>query len=536
MEKKEVYAGSLRTGVLLLTVANLLVKVLGFLYKVPLNAILGDEMANVNAAAALFALLYTVIAAGIPGALAVSVSRARAMGDGARIRVLLSSTLRLLLAVGFFAAVAVLLLAHPISRESGDGGAYLCTLAIAPALFFVSLTGVLRGFFQGFSSLVPTAVSEILEALGKVGFGVAFALLALRALGRTEAAAASLAVFGITLGVMMGAGYLALLYRRRARGMLLSVAWGRDLPFCTTREARRTVLAVALPITLSAALLSLSTFIDAQLMRPLLSRYFADEALAKALYSDYSTGALTLYNLPLVLVTPISAALIPYIGGTVAAGERERAKGVTGAAVKLASLVSFPSALGLSAFAAPLLSFVFRADGDMAENAGPLLAVLAFCVVFSALLTLGCAILQAAGRERLPIFSLGVGVLVKLILMHVLVPRMGAVGVPLSTLGVYVVASLLNLVLLMRCGVLRIRIFDSFVRPLFCAAVSVLLSRMTYTGVLDALGADVSLLLAVLLAVLLYLALLFLLRAVGREEIALFPYGRRILGFFDRKK
>ena len=88
----------------------------------------------------------------------------------------------------------------------------------------------------------------------------------------------------------------------------------------------------------------------------------------------------------------------------------------------------------------------------------------------------------------------------------------------------------------MRCGVLRIRFFDGFLRPLFCAAVSVLLSRMTYTGVLDALGADVSLLLAVLLAVLLYLALLFLLRAVGREEISLFPYGRRILDFFDRKK
>ena len=536
MDKKEVYVGSLRTGVLFLTGANLLVKVLGFLYKVPLNAILGDEMANVNAASALFALLYTIVASGVPGALAVSISRARAVGDGARIRVLFSATLRLLLVVGFFASLAVWLLSRSLSHESADGGAYLCTLAIAPALFFASFTGVLRGFFQGFSSLLPTAVSELLEALGKAGFGVAFALLSLHVFGKTESAGAPLAVLGLTLGVVMGTVYLVFVYRKRGEGMILSAGWGRPTLLCTPKDARRTVLSIALPITLSAALLNLSSFIDAQMMRPLLSDFLGDDALAKALYSDYSTGALTLYNLPLVLVTPISAALIPYIGGAVAFGKQERAGRVSGSAIKLASLISLPSAIGLSAFSAPLLAFVFRADGDMAENAGPLLAVLAFCVFFSALLTIGCALLQAGERERVPIFSLAVGVLVKLVLLRALLPRIGAVGVPLSTLGFYVTASLLNLFSLARNGALRLRFFDGFLRPLFCALTAVLLSRMTYTGMFSHLGADGALLLAVFLAAVLYLALLVLTRAVGREEISLLPFGQKLLWLCARKK
>ena len=249
------------------------------------------------------------------------------------------------------------------------------------------MTGVLRGFFQGFSLLLPTAVSELIEALGKVAFGLTFATVALRAFEKPPAVGGALAVFAITLGVMLGTAYLALCYRRQQRKLFLSVESpgrpDRDTPRC----ARRAVLAVALPITASAALMSLSGFLDAQLMRPMLSRFFGDEVLAKALYSDYSTGALTLYNLPAVLVTPIAAALIPYISGAVTEGMRARATRVTGGAFKLATLLSLPCAFGLSAFAAPILAFVFRSDRDMPGNTGAALSVLAFCIFFSALLT-----------------------------------------------------------------------------------------------------------------------------------------------------
>ena len=515
--------GTLKKGVLLLTVANLLVKVLGFVYKVPLNHLLGDEMASVNAATALFAVLYTASTAGIPGALSLSVSRARAVGDGKRIKRIFDATLALLLGVGLFLSLLIAFLARPLSLLQSDSAGFLCTLAIAPALFFTAATSVLRGFFQGFSNLIPTAVSELLEALGKAVFGVLLATLAVTVFGRSASSAAALAVFGITLGIMLGTLSLTLRYRREGRRLLSSVpvSGGKDI---RAGAALRAVVLLSLPITLSAALMSTGSFIDAQMMRPLLERVLGDAALAKSLYSDYSTGALTLYNLPAVLVMPLSTALIPYISGAIASGREQRARRVTETALKLSSLISLPAALGLSVLSGPILSFVFRSDTDMAENAGPLLSVLAFCVFFSALLSVSSAALQAFKREKVPMLSLGVGVLVKLLTISPLVLRFGAVGVPLSTLLFFAVSATVNLVALCRTASLRPRVWDALLRPSLCALLSALSAHFTHRGLLPHLGADGALLLAILLAVLVYFSALLLLRAVGREELSMLPF------------
>ena len=524
--KKHTRSGALRTGVLILTVANLAVKVLGVADKVPLNALLGDEMANVNAACALYALLYTVSTAGIPSAVALSVSRARAAKDGARIKRLFDGTMTLLLAVGCLLSLLLLLLAHPISLMSTDGEGFLCTVAIAPALFFTAASAVLRGFFQGFSLLTPTAVSELFEALGKTLFGLALAFFSLQSLGKPAPVAAALAVFGITLGVLMGAAYLALFYKRHAPALLAPLdapspqkeGWG---------AIYRTLLVTALPLALCSALMSLSSLLDAGLMRPLLASYYGDEALAKALYSDYSTGALTLYNLPAVLITPLAAALIPYVSGAAARGEEERAKEITRATIKLAAVLSLPCAAGLLVLARPILSFVFGADVNMADHAGPSLSVLAVAVFLAAVLTVTTATLQAMGRARLPIFSLGVGVLCKLLSMSLLVSRFGTLGVPLSTVAFYAVSVLLKLVFLSRLRLLRLRPFDTFLRPLFCAAACGGMAYFSYRPLAPVLGSAAALLLAVLLGGVVYLLLLVLTRALNGREIALLPLGKR---------
>lgn len=524
-EQKLADGGSLKTGVLFLTVANLLVKVLGFAYKVPLNTLLGDEMASVNAATALFAVLYTAMAAGVPGALSLSVSRARALGEGKRIKRLFDATLFLLLGVGFLLSLALFLIAKPLSRLDADGASYLCTLAIAPALFFTAATSALRGFFQGFSRLVPTAVSELLEALGKAGFGVALAFLSVRVLEKSVHVAAALSVFGITLGIMLGTLFLALWYRKEGRGLLSVLPSGAA---CSSYGvALGNVFRLALPITLSSALMSTSGLIDARLMRPLLEEYFGDPLLAKSLYSDYSTGALTLYNLPSVLITPLAAALIPYISGALASGKRARAGQMTERTLKLAVLLSLPSALGLSALASPILAFVFRSDRDMVENAGPSLSVLAFCVLFSALLTVSSASLQAFKKERLPILSLGIGVTVKLLLIKPLVAAFGTLGVPLSTLGFLATAAMVNLFLLYQTARMRVSLFDAFLRPLLCAAFTAATAYFTHRGMLAYTGNDVALLFSILLALAVYISLVFLSHAVSAEELSLLPFVKR---------
>lgn len=527
--KKGEQGSGLRGGVAFLTLSGILAKVLGFAYKVPLNAILGDEMASVNAAAALFAVLYTATAAGIPGALSLSIAEAVASGNRARIKRLFDKTLSSLLGLGFVLSLALLLLSHPIARLSGDAGGFLCTVAIAPALFFTAGTGVLRGFFQGFSRLVPTAASALLEALGKTVFGILLAFIALNAFGKSHAVAAALSVFGVTLGIIAGTLYLAVRYRREGGALLASVP---DTP--SPRTGGKSIFRIALPITLTAMLMSLSSFLDAGMMRPLLSAHFGDEALGKTLYSDYSTGVLTLYNMPLVLVSPIATALVPYVSGRLTVAGKERARGVVTTAMKLTLLVILPAALGLSAFSRPILAFVFRSDALLPKNVGGALSLLAPSLALSALITLSTAVLQGAGRESVPILSLGLGILVKVALMPPLVALFGTLGIPLATIAFYAVACFVNQIFLYRTMRVRLPFWDGILRPLLCSGGAVTLAYGTYRGLCLRMDGTLALLLAIGTAAVLYLAFLIVFGAVSERELAFLPHGSKKISNFLR--
>lgn len=523
----------LLSGVMLLTVANVIVKVLGFFYKVPLNALLGDEMANVNAAYAIYALLYTVSTAGVPNAVSLSVSRARARGSRRTVERVFRVTFYTFLLVGALLSLLLLFLAKPLAVLNSGGDSYLCLLAISPALAFTALNSVLRGYFQGFERMEPTAVSELLEAIGKTLFGLAFAVFALSYFGTSERLAAALAVFAITVGVGMSAAFLGIFYRRK-RGELLLPSRAEKSEEESDRKILLSVLRLALPITAAAAMMSFSSLLDALLMRPLLTSFYGDAQTAKMLYSDYSTGALTLYNLPTILVTPMSAAIIPFVASALERGEGNRAKTAMETALRAASLVSLPCALGMSALASPILTFVFRGDEDMAQNAGGLLSILAVAVFFVAIFTVTCAVLQAAKRERLPLISLGIGILVKLVSLFVLTRTVGEIGVPISTLLFYVAVCTVNLSFVRTHLGLRIRFGKTFLKPALSALLCALAAYFSFLLLYPHFGNGVSLFVAIALAAAVYLLAAFSLGCVRKEELSLFPLPRKIKRFFDK--
>lgn len=531
LKKKTVCrAPSLLGGVLFLTVANVIVKILGFFYKVPLNAILGDEMANVNAAYAVYALLYTISTAGIPGAVSLTVSRARARGEYGRVKSIFRVTFSVLFLLGVTLSALLMLLSKPLAVFNSGGDSYLCLLAIAPALAFASANSVLRGFFQGFENMRPTAVSELLEAIGKTGFGLFFAFLALFWGNMSFRTAAAFAVFGITLGVGVSALYLGVVYAKKSGAMLLYAE--ED---AAKKGVLRGVLAIALPITAASAMMSVSSLLDAQLMRPLLAFFYGDGEIAKTLYSDYSTGALTLYNLPSILVTPMSVALVPHVAAAFEHGEKEKATRVMETAFRASALLSLPCALGMSALASPILRFVFRGDADMADNTGALLSVLSAAVFFVAVFTVSSAALQAAKKEKLPLAALGCGLAVKLISMLVLTARFGEIGVPVSTVLFFFTVAALNLFFVRKYIGLPVRIGKTFLRPACAAFASALAAWLIFFFLFPHVGNSISLVLAIAGAVAIYGVFILLLRCVGTEELAMFPFLRGRAHFFRYK-
>ena len=528
-DKGQGHAAGLFGGVLLLTVAGILVKIFGFLYKVPLNRVLGDEMANVNSAYAVYTLLYMIATAGIPVAVSVLVSEARSASSHCSTGRILRVSLAALTSVGAIGTALLFLFARPISFANSGGDSFLCLIAIAPALFFICISSVLRGYFQGYGLMRPTAISQLIEAFGKMALGLLFVRLILTHTDGGARLAAAYSVLGITVGIALGALYLGIAYARfRGSGVRSSEPASRE----STRAILARLLSVAVPIALSSGVLSLSSMVDSQLMRPLLAAYYGQEDVAKAIFSDYSTGAVTLFNLPAVLIYPITAAIVPYVAAERTAGREEGARGVVVSAWRVTAVLSLPAAFGMSVLARPILATVFVGDADMAENAGLLLAVLAVAVFPLGMLAITNAVLQAYRLQGKPIVSMAVGLLVKIATLLLLTPVIGAIAAPLGTVLFYLAALLVNLFYIYRHVLGEGGLFFALPVPLLSSAASALAALVVFrTGVFSE---GILLMLSIAAAVLVYSVLLLLLGGIGEAEILLLPRGDRILKILSK--
>lgn len=517
-------------GVLILTLANVLVKLFGFLYKVPLNRVLGDEMANVNAAYSVYSLLYMISTAGIPVAVSVMISEARSAAKNATLCRIFRVSLVSLCVIGAIGTVGMLLFAAPIAKVNSGGDSYLCLLAIAPALFFVCLSSVFRGYFQGFGLMLPTAVSGMIEAFGKMALGLLLVRLVLTSHRGDTHLAAGYSVFGITVGIALGTLYLAIAYGYYKRSGALALE-GHELTAEAPQRVATRLLRIAVPIALSAGVAGIASLIDAQLMRPLLAEYYKDPEVAKAVFSDYSTGAVTLFNMPAVLVYPVASAVVPYITAARARGDAGGAGRYVSVGIRLSALISLPAALGMSVLSRPILSMLFVGDEDMAEHAGAPLALLSLAIFLLGLLAVTNAVLQAYGKPGRPLISMLCGVAVKIGALYVFTPMLGPLAAPLGTVLFYLTAACVNLYYVFRYAAPTVDWYRAFFVPTLAALCA---AAIAYAGC-RILGVDGgAVLLSIAAAAAVYAVLVLLFGVVSAEDLVLLPHGERISAFLTK--
>ena len=260
-----------------------------------------------------------------------------------------------------------------------------------------------------------------------------------------------------------------------------------------------------------------------------------EQSVANGLYGDYSTGAVTLFNLPTVLIYPISYSIVPVSSAAIAAGRSIHR--IVESAMRVAAIIGLPCSLGLSVFAKPIIYLVFR-DSEMARNAGPLLSILSLSIFFVGLLTVSNSILQSCGSAHLPIYSMCLGGTVKLFASYVLIgiPEIGIAGTPIGTLLCYFSAVILDLIFVTRRVKVTPQFARVFLRPALCALFSVTLAAAFYmlaTSLTSGLG-DLLLLLAIALCAAVYLFTLFFFRAVTPDDVKMLPKGERILRLLMR--
>ncbi len=525
-------------GVMILTPATLLAKVVGLFYKIPLLLIVGVEgMAYFLSAYHVYSLLFVLSAAGLPSALSLLVSRRVAQGGAGAVLRLFGVALGVFFLIASAGTAALFFFAEEIATALSMRDSALCLMAIAPALLLSAFTGASRGVFQGHHNMVPTAISEVIEAVGKLLFGVTLARLA-GARGADVQGVAAAAVLGITLGVLLAALYLAaclVLARKKLFSKPTSV-----LP------RRRTVLAeilrVAFPVTVSASVMSLVSLVDTVLISGRLQAAGFAPSLANAMYSSYGNLAVPLYNLVPALLAPITLSLTPTLTAAFAARDTRGANEALGGALRLTALVALPAALGLSVFAAPILSLLYRGQEAAVSVAAPLLTLLAPAIVPAVLIALTGAALQAANKAAVPVWSMLVGAFVKLLVEAVLLslPSVNIMGAPISTLACNLTVLAINILVLWRTVDLRAVPLGTLMRPLFAATVAVLAGGTVYGVLVRLEGARLwQMPLVMGVVALLYALLVLLFGAVEKEDIEALPGGEaicRVLGKYHLLK
>ena len=537
-------------GAAILTIGVIIMKILGFFYKIPLGNILGDEGYSMFMGAySIYFIFFTLATAGLPVALSRLVAEADANGRAKQEEKTFRVALVTFTALGLLFASVMFFFPNWLAAvylENPDAGPSI--RAMAPAILLVCIVSAYRGYCQGNGNMLPTTVDEVLEVLFKVIAGLILASLVLRAYRGSPMAlpmGSAGAIFGVTVGSAVSLSYMILYKRRHYDTLAAPYTAGihdpNDVPedddvVDSAWSIVRSIFSIGIPIALGACIMALLNSVDSKLcMNRLQSAAGFSYQQAKVLYGVYGK-AQTLFNLPAAFITPLTISIVPAISGAIARKKRDTAATVSEDSMRIAAVIAIPMGVGLAVLSEPIMKVLYPGS----HQAGPgLLRVMGVASFFVCIVLMENAILQASGREKLTMVTLISGGLVKIVINWFLVAQrpINIYGAPIGTLVSYFTMALLNYIFMCRSLDHRPRLLRIFTGPLLSSALmgaaawgiyglcGRVLLRHGRFGMLLAMAV------AILAAVIVYLTAVILSRSVTKEDMKLIPGGEKIAGY-----
>lgn len=548
--KKNTFFG----GAAILTLGVILVKLIGAIYKIPLGRILSDEAyTDFTGAYNIYNLFLTISTAGLPVALSKTVSEADALGRRNQIQRIFRVALLTFTVLGGLSFIAMSRFAQPLATASGNPAAVYCIMALSPSVLCVCVMSAFRGYAQGHSNMVPTTISQIIEAFFKMVAGLILAVLVLRLFqgseGFRQQMSAAGAILGVSIGSAIALSYLVFSYLRHRHSQPTSL----DTPDASGKILNQ-LLRLAIPITLGSAAMNLVTLIDTKVVLELLQEMYqklpelvTPEALAQSLTEKGVTPELymarglkgiydkcmAVYNLPAALMVPLTASVIPAVSAALTRRDNLGAGRVSESALRVATLLCLPAGVGLFALAGPIVHLLYPELN--LEIATFLMAVLGLASIFVCIMLICNSILQSHGFVNLPIIAVVVGGIIKVVVNYILVGNydIGIKGAPIGTLCCFGIVALMELVIIKRVIPASPSYTKVFVKPLV-ASVIMGAAAWGVHGLLTnflRLGNSLATLFAIAVAGIVYLILVVCLRIISKDDLALMPKGDKIAKF-----
>ena len=534
-------------GAAILTIGVIIMKVLGFFYKIPLGNILGDEGYSMFMGAySIYYIFFTLATAGLPVALSRLVAEADANGRAKQEEKTFRVALFTFTVIGLIFALIMFCFPEWLAAEYLENpDAAPSVRAMAPAILLVCIVSAYRGYCQGNGNMLPTTVDEVLEVFFKVVSGLVIAELVLHSFRPGDPMSLPMgsagAIFGVSIGSAVSLAYM-IIYKHRHYSVLSAPYTGgidpKDIPgdddlVDPALKIVKDILTIGIPIATGACIMALLNSVDSKLcMNRLQSAAGFSYREAKVLYGVYGK-AQTLFNLPAAFITPLTISIVPAISGALAKGDRKTAGVVSEDSMRISAFLAIPMGVGLAVLAGPIMDVLY--PGSHAAGAG-LLQVMGIASFFVCLVLMENAILQASGREKLTMVTLITGGIIKIVINWFLVARrdINIYGAPVGTLCSYCAMAAMDYVFMCRTLSSRPRLLRVFSAPLAASALMGLtawgiygLCRRALTGS-HRIGTLIAMCAAIGAAVVVYLITAIVFKAVTKEDMKLIPGGEKI--------
>ena len=582
---------SLLNGAIILVISTLVVKVIGLCFKMPLGSMLGlVGYGYFTSVYAIYTPIYSISMAGLPIAVSRMVAEDVALNHYREARMTLKTARKIFLLVGTAGTLLMVIISIPYAAFISDIRNLPAMIAVAPSIFFCCYVSAYRGYYEGLRNMIPTAISQVIEALGKLVIGLVFAKLIMsygesaynsavaagsatatvfgkevsslnEAFSVTYPWAAAGAILGVTLGSLLSLIYLGIRHRAKGDGITRLELVNSPKPPANHAIAKN-MITIAVPILLSSLVLNATNLIDAvtiqnrqdtiyNLYKQCIDADVASGTLNLSdskgfmsyLYGAYNT-AVDFKNLVPMITVSLGVSALPALAEAWTMKDKAAVKSAVNTVIRVSMLIALPAGIGMGVLAEPILTLIYG-RGRMAADIpmiAPMVAVFGFTTAFMSISTPLTNLLQAVGRTDIPVKTMLVSAVVKIICNFALVgiPGINFNGAVIGTVLFYVINVILNVIAVIKVTKVRIDIMSDLIKPLISAAMCGLAAWAAYgllgNYVLKSVshGADIALLAAIIIAVIVYAMAIIVFKGIVREDIESLPAGEKIAKVLEK--
>lgn len=530
---------------MILAVAGIITRIIGIVYRIPVANILGTEGQGFYATAfSIYNIALLLTSYSLPLAVSKLISARVSKGERKNAMRIFKGALWFAFIVGSAVACIVFFFSDFIAKTimSMAPSAYALRV-LAPGLLIVAVMGVLRGFFQGMGTMMPTAISQILEQIVNAVVSIIGASYLLE-MGKkaaekanNDSVAYAYGAAGGTLGTVCGAlfGLLFLLFVMKIYSPTIKKQLKRD--HSKKRESYREIYMILLmtiaPVILSTAIYNISETIDIGMFGSIMAAQGHSLKERSDLLGRFSSHYNVLINIPLAVANALGASLIPSLTAAVAVGNKKQIHSKIAMAIRFSMMIAIPSFVGFLVLANPILALLFNGNIDISAN---MLRFGAITVVFYCMSTVTNAILQGLNKMTIPVkhgaISLGIH-LVGLLIMLVIF-KMGIYAVVASNIIFSLSMCILNARSLKHDAGYRQEVKNTFLIPSIASIVMGGAAFVIYFLCNLVISQNVAVIIALIVAVLIYAVSLLKLGGLSSEEILALPKGSTLLSLFRK--